>query len=221
MHQLRTSILSIIIVYLAITLVCLSVPKFDGESQSIEPIKESVTKVKSDVADSFIMEPIETTTTPSTEPNFARTEPIEYVTYFDVPLDEYLQDHIFAVCRWYDIDPALVIAIIDRESDFRPSLRGDNGASYGLMQIQLRWHEDRMISLGHSDLLNPYVNIVVGVDYLAELFERGKPVEWVLMAYNGGPSYANKKFAKGEVSVYARTVLENSTKLATYEKIKK
>lgn len=133
--------------------------------------------------------------------------------YFDVPLSEDLQDHIFMVCESYGIDPAIVIAMIQRESNFVIDIVGDNGNSFGLMQIQPRWHRDRMEKLGCTDLLNPYQNVNVGVDYLAELFEKGKSVEWVLMAYNGGPSYANKKAANGEVNTYARDVIEKSERL--------
>ena len=133
--------------------------------------------------------------------------------YFDVPLDEDLQDHIFMVCESYGIDPAIVIAMIQRESNFVIDVVGDNGNSFGLMQIQPRWDRDRMEKLGCTDLLNPYQNVNVGVDYLAELFEKGKSVEWVLMAYNGGPSYARKKAANGEVSTYAREVIAESERL--------
>lgn len=127
--------------------------------------------------------------------------------YYDIPLDEDLQDHIFLECEFYDVDPALIISIIKKESEFRDWVIGDNGRSYGLMQIQERWHEERMDRLQVTDLLNPYQNITVGVDYFAELLDTEKGVEWALMAYNGGPSYANKLRAKNIVSNYVKTVL--------------
>ena len=133
--------------------------------------------------------------------------------YYDVPLDEDLQDHIFLECEARGIDPTLVISIINKESNFRESIRGDNGKSYGLMQIQKKWHVDRMEKLSVTDLLNPYQNVTVGIDYLTELLDRDKGVEWALMAYNGGPSYANKLEAKGIVSKYAKTVLAYSEEL--------
>ena len=129
------------------------------------------------------------------------------VRYFDVPLSEDLQDHIFEVCEERDIDPAIVVAIIEKESVFDTGAMGDRGRSYGLMQIQPRWHYGRMESLGCTDLLDPYQNITVGVDYLAELFRSGNSLEWVLMAYNGGCSYANEKVRTGEISGYVTRVL--------------
>lgn len=157
-----------------------------------------------------ITEEVETTVA-TTEPvvittSVVTTEPPK-VTYFDVPLDESLQDYIFEVCASYDVDPALVVAIIKKESNFNDDAKGDSGRSLGLMQIQPRWHQARMDRLGCPDLLNPYNNVTVGTDILAELFRTGKSLEWVLMAYNGGTSYANKKVAAHQISDYASTVI--------------
>lgn len=138
-------------------------------------------------------------------------------TYFDVPLEYDLQDHIFAVSEGYNIDPALVIAVIQKESNFHTDSIGDSGSSLGLMQIQPKWHQARMDKLNCPDLLNPYHNVSVGINYLADLFGRGKSVEWVLMAYNSGPSNANKNEAQGIVSSYAKAVLNNINNLKTIE----
>ena len=129
------------------------------------------------------------------------------VVYYDVPLDEGVQDHIFMVCEDYGIDPALIVSMIGRESGYREDAVGDSGKSLGLMQIQPRWHKDRMNRLGCDDLLDPYQNVEVGIDLFAELLNQSGSVEWALMAYNGGPTYANKKLAQGKVSEYAQTVM--------------
>lgn len=134
-------------------------------------------------------------------------------SYFDVPLDHKLQDHIFALCEEKSIDPAIIIAMIDKESKFDIDIIGDKGKSYGLMQIQPRWHKERMKELGVTDLLDPYQNVTVGIDILAELLESGKSLEWALMAYNGGHSYANRLTAEGRLSTYASTVIEIASEL--------
>lgn len=141
------------------------------------------------------------------------SEPVETVEYFDVPLDTELQDFIFAECAVRGVDPEIVISMIERESKFNASAVGDGGNSLGLMQIQPRWHKARMDRLSCDDLLDPYQNVTVGIDYIAELMEKEKSIEWVLMAYNGGPNYANKLVAKGKVSDYAKTVLCYSDRL--------
>lgn len=172
----------------------------------------------------------------------------EKVLYFDVPLDRDLQDHIFKVCEDYGIDPAIVIAIIEKESTYRAYAIGDSGRSIGLMQIQPRWHKDRMKRLGctsenkasddvevrkilekynHNNdpekealilcLLDPYQNVTVGIDILAGLIDCNEGMEWALMAYNGGSSYAYKKVKAGVVSDYAKTVLANAQSFVRVE----
>jgi hypothetical protein len=131
------------------------------------------------------------------------------IRYFDVPLSENLQNHIFTLCEEHNLDPSLVIAMIWKESNYIDSAIGDNGNSLGLMQIQPRWNQSRMSRLNCPDLMDPYQNVTVGIDILAELFASDKPVEWVLMSYNGGSAYANSKWTNGEVSSYAKTVLSN------------
>ena len=134
-------------------------------------------------------------------------------TYYNVPLDRDLQDHIIDTCEVYGIDPALVISIIKKESEFTPGAVGDNGNSLGLMQIQPRYHSGRMYNLGCDNLLDPYQNVIVGVDLLSDIFAEGHSVEWTLMAYNGGYDYAYRNMNNGVVSSYARTVISYAEEL--------
>lgn len=173
----------------------------EAEAASMKPALISNT-VKLETVSESPTEPLETIVEELEVP--VEEEP---AGYFDVPLDHDLQDHIFALCEENDIDPAMVIAIIERESNYKASAIGDSGNSLGLMQIQPRWSEERMARLGCPDLLDPYQNVTVGIDILVSYFDTGKSVEWVLMAYNGGPSYANRKAEVGEISEYAQKVL--------------
>lgn len=138
-------------------------------------------------------------------------------TYYDIPLDYELQDHIFTVSESYGIDPTLVIAVIHKESTFHADSIGDNGNSLGLMQVQPKWHQARMNKYNCHDLLDPYQNIIVGVDYLAEMLGKYNTVEGALMAYNAGPSKANGYISKGIVTDYAKTVLNYKSNLKTIE----
>ena len=131
----------------------------------------------------------------------------EIIQLYDVPLDAKLQLYIMDLCEEANISAALVIAVIERESNFNASAVGDSGNSLGLMQIQPKWHQWRMDELGGSDWFNPYNNVAVGVHILAGLFDTyGDDVYLVLMAYNGGASYAEKMASKGIVSDYAINV---------------
>lgn len=135
--------------------------------------------------------------------------------YSDVPLSEGLKEYIVVLCESKHISPALVFAIIDRESSFNEKAIGDNGHSFGLMQIQPRWSKERMEKLNCMDLLDPYKNVTVGIDILCEYFERNEDIAYVLMAYNGGEAYAKNNFQNGIYeTAYTKYVLE---KLQQYD----
>lgn len=133
--------------------------------------------------------------------------------FFDVPIDEDLQTYIFELSEDIGIDPAIVIAIIEKESNYDASAVGDHGRSLGLMQIQPRWHTVRMAELGCDDLLDARQNVCVGIDILADLLEEGESIEWVLMAYNGGQVYADRLASEGRVSEYANKIIEIANEL--------
>lgn len=137
----------------------------------------------------------------------------EETEYFDVPLSEELQEHIFSECEKYNIAPEIVISMIEQESNYEAVAVGDGGNSKGLMQIQSKWHEERMDKLGCTDLLDPFQNVTVGIDYLAELKDRNVELYWVLMAYNGGCQYANTRIKTGNISDYALEVTERAAEL--------
>ena len=137
----------------------------------------------------------------------------EDVTFYDVPLSEELQLHIFEECEKYNIAPAIIIAMIDEESDFDANDIGDNGKSFGLMQIQPRWHAERMERLGCTDLFDPFQNVTVGIDYVAYLKDLNSDLYWVLMAYNGGEFYATRNIEAGTYSDYALEVTERAAEL--------
>ena len=124
-----------------------------------------------------------------------QAEQVEMKATYNVPLDDELQLFIINLCEEHHIDPAVVISIIDAESDFDADAIGDNGASFGLMQIQARWHRERMDKLGVTNLLDPYQNVKVGVDYLAELLDSyDGNVAKALIAYNAGQLGAYKYY---------------------------
>lgn len=147
-------------------------------------------------------------TEPMTEPH-TEAEP----TLYDIPLSDDLQIYITDLCEEANISPLLVFAIIEQESHYNADVIGDNCNSYGLMQIQAKWQQERMNKLGCTDLLNPYENVKIGIDILTELFSENSDWYWVLMAYNGGCSYANNRIEQGILtSDYADAVLEKVSK---------
>lgn len=156
---------------------------------------------------------VEVTTEPYTEtptttetPTETTTTPIETESpkrsYYNVNLSAEVQDVIFAECEKYGISPAIVIAMIERESNYKTDAIGDKGRSWGLMQIQPQWHYKRMKKLGCTNLLDPIQNVKVGIDYLGELYIRYNDISKALVAYNRG-SY-NGVITNYTVEVIAR-----------------
>ena len=130
------------------------------------------------------------------------------VAPYDVPLSKGLQLHIIETAEFYGIDPAIIFAIAYHESTYNPKAIGDNGNSIGLLQVQERWHGARMGRLGADNLLDPYQNVLVGVDFLAELLDRyDGDMAKALVAYNRG-------HYSGTITYYAKAVMEKAEELA-------
>jgi soluble lytic murein transglycosylase-like protein len=91
-------------------------------------------------------------------------------------------DLIHEKAQKYDVDPALVAAVIETESRFHPKARSAVGAR-GLMQLMPRtgrW-------LGATNLYDPEQNVDAGVRYLKYLQERfDGNLKKAIAAYNGG-----------------------------------
>ncbi|MBO6555879.1 MAG: lytic transglycosylase domain-containing protein [Pseudomonadales bacterium] len=94
------------------------------------------------------------------------------------------QTHIRAASNRYMVDPALVEAIIQVESSFRPHAVSSSGAT-GLMQLMPGTAQDLEV----YDRYDPRQNIHGGVRYISELMERfDNDLTMVLAAYNAGPN---------------------------------
>lgn len=91
-------------------------------------------------------------------------------------------DLIYRKAEKYDVDPALVAAVIEQESRFKSRARSHVGAR-GLMQLMPRtgrW-------MGARDLYDPEQNVDAGVKYLKYLEKRfDGNRKLVIAAYNGG-----------------------------------
>jgi soluble lytic murein transglycosylase-like protein len=100
------------------------------------------------------------------------------------------------------IDPLLIVAIIGIESGFNPFAESAMGAR-GLMQIIPRLHRDKVPDGGgDGSLLDPLINIRVGVQVLEEAIRRRGGLVAGLQYYAGSSepegSYAIKVLAEKE-----------------------
>lgn len=192
------TILTVLLAAFAIVAIAQATPAETTQEATTCPAIEETTEA--------VTEPIETEapTEESTEPTEA--EPTETIPLYDVPLEEELQLHIIETAEEKGIDPAIIFAMAYRESSYNPSAIGDSGNSLGLCQVQPRWHSKRMEKLDCPNLLDPYQNVTVAVDYLSELLNRYGSLDKALTAYNRG-SYS------GTVTEYAKTIIEVAKEL--------
>jgi soluble lytic murein transglycosylase len=105
-------------------------------------------------------------------------------------------NHIIQAARRYGVAPALIKAVIWKESSFNPRACG-RAQEMGLMQIRLpaasEWAAaEQRRELQSEILFDPATNITVGAWYLAKLLKRytttDYPIVFALADYNAGRS---------------------------------
>ena len=106
-----------------------------------------------------------------------------------------INSHVEKTAKRYGLDSKIIKALIEEESGWLASAEGDNGQSVGLMQIQERWHKERMKRLGVTSLYDPEQNITVGCDILSELLNKYGNYKDALSAYNSGNTVEGRKYA--------------------------
>jgi soluble lytic murein transglycosylase-like protein len=128
---------------------------------------------------------------------------------------EVMQQYTYTVCKQNNVDYSKVIALIEMESAYKWDAIGTS-QDIGYMQIIQKWHWDRQDRLKCYNLLDPFQNISVGVDYLAELLDKyNGDYEKVFTAYQCGTTGAYRYYFSAGVnaSPYAREVLQKADRI--------
>ena len=134
--------------------------------------------------------------------------PDEEFEPLDCDLDKETQEFVYYLCKGYDIDFTLVMAIMQAESSFRPELISKTG-DYGLMQINKENHEWITKTIGVTNYLDPKENVRAGCFIIRKLFEKYQKSEMVLMAYHFGEHGAKTLWNEGVYECkYSQTVME-------------
>ena len=126
----------------------------------------------------------------------------------DVTLDT-ANEIVRAVTKYgamYKIDPLLIMAIIEHESNYAVLALSNTGA-LGLMQILPRWHIDKIIALGGGKYLNLYdidTNVHLGSQFFAEKLRDTRDTGKALARYYGGESKATEDYMKNVMNRYSR-----------------
>jgi len=97
----------------------------------------------------------------------------------------------------YEVEPALVKAVVWRESRFNPDAHGEAG-ELGLMQVRhlaaAEWAEaEKIRGFSHESLIDPSRNTLAGTWYLAKLLNRYRETDdalpYALADYNAGRTH--------------------------------
>jgi len=111
--------------------------------------------------------------------------------------------------RNYDLDPALLAAVIYQEAKFKADARASSGA-IGLMQLRPETAKGIAVRTGGSafridDLLDPELNVRYGSWYLRHLFQKYGEERLVLAAYNAGQGNVDRWRRSGTEIQFAET----------------
>ena len=126
----------------------------------------------------------------------------------DTYISEEYQEVIIEVAEMYAICPELIMAMVEAESSGNADAHNEKYGCMGLMQVNPKWHETRMEKLGVTDLYDPEQNILVGCDYVAELFEKYGEIN-----NEGEYGGAIERAYAGEWSRYAKKIAKRSEEL--------
>lgn len=137
--------------------------------------------------------------TPEPAPTLAADEPL-WPYDPDIPLDDGLQQVLYAACLDYDVPVELVLGVMEVESCFDPT--ADNGLCYGLMQLNRRYF---------ADGLPPEDNIRCGVAWLAELLAQYDTPSAALTAYNAGWDHGGRNYAAAVLEAAERWARNGGT----------
>ena len=116
-----------------------------------------------------------------------------FVVFNFVVFKRKYQSQVARFAEDFDIDPALVYAIIKVESNFKKDAVSSAGA-IGLMQIipsTAKWIAGELgENFDKENLFDPETNIKYGCFYLNYLYSKFEKMSAVLCAYNAGESVA-------------------------------
>lgn len=115
-----------------------------------------------------------------------------------------------------DLDPLLVLAVIQTESSFRKNIVSHKGA-IGLMQVLPNtahyvsdMNDHIKLSNAYEELFVPEKNITIGINYLSYLIKKFDNKKHALIAYNMGPTNLVRKIKSGHVpDIYYRKIMKN------------
>ncbi|HEY4715776.1 MAG TPA: lytic transglycosylase domain-containing protein [bacterium] len=144
------------------------------------------------------------------------------VEELDLRLEHGMKDKILKTIieasRENNLDPLVVICVINIESSFRIKAVSKKGA-VGLMQVLPSVSRSLAVEIGRTgefDLSDPHLNIFFGTYYLAKLINIFDDLNTAILAYNYGPTRVSNWLVSGEKipKQYVRKIKDCYTRVA-------
>lgn len=111
-------------------------------------------------------------------------------------------EYVTKYSQEYEVDENLIYALIKAESNFNPNAVSASNAK-GLMQLMYATAQEiaskNNIELTETNILEPEINIKLGVQYISELIKKYECVELALAAYNAGSGNVDKWIKNGTI----------------------
>ena len=134
------------------------------------------------------------------------SEPVWWARiWYPLKYDSIVRGH----AKNYDLNPALLAAVIEQESKFRSDAKSSAGA-IGLMQLQPATAKGIALRTGGSkfvlsDLYDPELNVRYGAWYLHHLLQKYDDERLALAAYNAGQQNVDSWRAAGQDIQFSET----------------
>jgi soluble lytic murein transglycosylase len=125
--------------------------------------------------------------------------------WYPLRYDQIVRGH----ARNYELDPALLAAVIYQESKFKADARSSSGA-IGLMQLLPDTAKGIAVHTGGTafrvdDLYDPELNVRYGAWYLRHLLQKYGDERTALAAYNAGQDNVDRWRRAGQAIQFAET----------------
>lgn len=141
-----------------------------------------------------------------------KEEHIIIIPKYDIPMPLEHQVFAFLKCEELGVEYELVLGIIELESSFDASLvcSNSNGSvDRGYLQIN-SCREKELKKQGYTDLLDPYQNLEIGINIIADLLNRYEDEVVALESYNKGERGYKENYADKGIyqTAYSQRVIE-------------
>ena len=139
-------------------------------------------------------------------------EHIITIPKYDIPMPLEHQVYIYQLCEEKGIEYELILGMIQLESNFDANLVCHNSTTNydsGYMQVN-SCREQELKEQGYTNLLDPYQNLEIGINIIADLLDKYEDEHIALSCYNKGENGFKRNYTDKGIykTTYSKRVIE-------------